>query len=150
MVYLSWHSVIIRVKKYHQRKRLPGGEKEYVIYRASIPVKKAEEMGLDDDELLLVLARKPEWYHLMNWEDKDNREILWPRIPEKIRIELCSLRLAPQELCPKKHVPIIIHAPEKELKKLGLNPNKPITLEELEKKILEKHAKKTVAVSQPA
>ena len=142
---MSWYSVIISVKKYRQRKRLPGGEREYIIYRASIPIKKAEEMKLGDDELLLVLARKPEWYHLMNWEDKDNKEILWPRIPEKIRIELCSLGLAPKELCPKKHVPVIIHIPEKELEKLGLDPNKSIILEELEKKILEKHAKKILA-----
>lgn len=128
----------MRVKRYKQLKKLSAGSKEYVIYRSNIPVEKAEEMNLGDDELLLVLARKPEWYHLMNWRDKDNQEILWPRIPEKIRIELCSIGLAPQELCPKKYIPIIIHALEKELENLGLDPSKPITLEELKKKILEK------------
>ena len=42
--------------------------------------------------------------------------------PEKIRIELCSLGLAPKELCPKKHVPVIIHIPEKELEKTRSRP----------------------------
>ena len=129
-----------RVKAEKQRKKLRSGEeKEYIIYRITIPGEEAKKLGLNPEEenLLLVKLARPRWYHLMNYSDQDVIEALWKKLPTWIKAELCSNKLAPEKLC-SQYQTITLVMTQQEIKELGLDLNKPITLEELKKKILEK------------
>ncbi|MCD6300485.1 MAG: hypothetical protein J7L82_00250 [Staphylothermus sp.] len=144
---LEYVSFLARVKAEKQKKRLKTGEiKEYITYRLTIPREAAEKLRLDpeEDNLLVVRIAKPKWYHLMNYNDKDVAKAIWKKLPTWIKTELCTNKLAPEQLCNQYQTTTLILT-QQEIKELDLDPNKPITLKELEKKILEKHTKKTNA-----
>ncbi len=89
----------LRVKALRQRKKLSSGEeKEYMVYRVTLPKEMIEKLGLEDGDLALVIAKKPKWYHLLNWYDPEIQEKLWKHLPEEAKKELVELGLAPKEL----------------------------------------------------
>lgn len=89
----------LRVRALRQRKKLSSGEeKEYMVYRVTLPKEMVEKLGLEDGDLVLVIAKKPKWYHLLNWNDPEIQEKLWKHLPEEARKELVELGLAPKEL----------------------------------------------------
>ncbi len=89
----------LRVKAIRQRKKLSSGEeKEYMVYKVTLPKEMVEKLGLEDGDLVLVIAKKPKWYHLLNWSDPEIQEKLWKHLPEEAKKELIELGLAPKEL----------------------------------------------------
>ncbi len=133
--------ISVKPKKVRIRNR------EYIQHYINLPkqlVVKLYEMAEEDPgtELPVVILIAPaEWFHGILWEEMPKRA--WKTIPEKARKELEALGLS-REQCK----PVYIIAMEEEIKELGLDPNKPITLKELKEKILGKYIRKTVTISQ--
>lgn len=89
----------LRVKALRQRKKLSSGEdKEYMVYKATLPKEMVEKLKLEDGDLILIIAKKPKWYHLLNWYDQEIQEKLWKHLPKEAKEELIELGLAPKEL----------------------------------------------------
>ncbi len=129
------------VKPYRARKRLASGEeRSYITYRITLPKDFAEKLGLKDDaeDLLLALLVKPRWFHLFDWSNPEVVEEVLPRLTEDEKRILCAT-LAPESVCGRAKPHILIADPE-ELRELGLDPDKPLTLEDLLKTLEKKLA----------
>ena len=128
--------VSVKPKKVRSRGR------EYLQHYINLPKKIAGKLyelaGEDmDTELPVVMIIAPaEWYHGILWEEMPERA--WKTIPARARRELESLGLSRN---PQKKV--LIAADEEEIRKLGLDPTKPITLKDIERKIREQVKKTT-------
>ncbi len=119
------------------RKRLKTGEKEYVTYRINLPTSLAKSLDLTGgDTILLVALKHPRWYHLFDWSNPEVLREVLPRLTEGEKLELCAT-LAPQTVCRGKRPHILVANPE-ELRQLGLDPSRPVTLEDLEEAIKRK------------
>ena len=117
-------------KPYRMRKRLKTGEeREYTGYRIILPRRLVEELGLEGEAPLVARLEVAEWYHLLDWTVPENKA-LWRRLPEKARLDLCSKKLAPEDLCTHTETLTVLARPE-DLQQLGLDPEKPITIEDL-------------------
>ena len=124
-------------KPYRMAKRLKSGEERvYTGYRVILPRRLAEELGLEGEAPLVARLELAEWWHILDWTAPENRH-LWRRLPEEARLDLCAKKLAPPDLCGGREALTVLAEPG-ELRELGLNPQRPITLEELKKAILEK------------
>ncbi len=123
-------------------KKVRSKGKEYLQYYVNLPKKIAEKLyslaGEDVDvELPVVMFVAPaEWYHGILWEEMPERA--WKTIPSRVREELEALGLGRS-----RRKPVLIAATEEELRELGLDPIKPITLRELKRKIIEQIKKTT-------
>jgi len=118
------------VKPYRQRKRLASGEtREYTIYRVNVPKELAEKLGLEGEDIILAFILRPRWFHLFDWSNPEVARELLPRLTREERLELCAT-LAPETVCGDKKPHLILASPQ-ELRRLGLDPSKPITLEDL-------------------
>ncbi len=109
-------------------KRVRAKGREYVQYYISVPKPIAEALAQGDlpelggDGLLLTIYSAPSpWFHALNWSTLPMRDL-----PEGIEKEIKALRL--HEL--GKPLTLIPAKPE-DIKQLGLDPEKPITLEDL-------------------
>ncbi len=112
------------------RKRLKTGEREYVTYRINLPTSLAKSLSLTGgDTILLVALKQPRWYHLFDWSSPEVLREVLPRLTEREKLELCAT-LAPQTVCKGRRPHILVASPE-ELRQLGLDPSRPITLEDL-------------------
>ena len=134
---LEWRSFLAPVAATRTRKRLRSGEeKTYTTYKITIPQRIVEELGLEPGSLLGVLVARLKWYHLFNYEDPQVQQWFWRsrRLPAYAKAELCLLEAVPPQLC-KDYRTITVVASEQELRRLGLEPGKPITLRELEEKL---------------
>ena len=129
-------TLVLPVKPSRVRKKLKGGVKEYVTYRITIPTEAAQALGLEGEAALIVTLERPRWYHLFNWSDPEVAGELWERLTEAQKRKICLKGLAPRELCGGRE-PITILADPDKLRQLGLDPEKPITLEDLMEKIKE-------------
>ena len=133
-------AVPLVVKSYLQRKRLrSGGEGIYAIYRIDLPKELAEGvLGLrpGEEDMILAFFTEAKWYHLFNWSDPEVARELLPRLTEMERLGLCAT-LAPETVCGGMRPHILVAKPD-ELKELGLDPEKPITLQDLMEKIEER------------
>ena len=117
-------------KPYRMRKKLKTGEeKEYTGYRIILPRRLVEELGLEGEAPLVARLEVAEWYHLLDWTVPENKA-LWRRLPEKARLDLCSKKLAPEDLCTHTETLTILAKPG-DLQQLGLDPSRPLTLEDL-------------------
>ncbi len=127
--------VVLEISVKPKKVRVKG--REYIQHYINLPkwlAMKLYEMANEDPEAelpVVMLVAPAEWYHGILWEEMPERA--WKTIPEKARKELEALGLSP-----KSYKPVYIVATEEEVEELGLDPNKPITLGELKKKILEK------------
>jgi len=138
----------ITVELVMRPKKAGAKGKTYLQYVATIPkpvaLKLYEIAGEKPDTTLTLttyLSPAP-WYTGLLWSKNDKT---YKRLPPDIKKELTALGINPED----QDQTILVIAKKKQLEKLGLNPDKPITLEELQEKIIEKHIKK-IAVSQPA
>lgn len=134
---LKYVVFLARVRGERQRKKLRSGVvKEYTVYRITIPREVVEKLSLEPEveELVLVRLAKPRWYHLLNYSDRDIVETLWEKLPLWTKLELCSNNLAPEKLC-SQYYTVTLVLTKQEIQKLGINPDKPITLEELKNKL---------------
>ena len=118
------------VKPYRQRKRLASGKvREYTIYRVNMPKELAEKLGLEGEDIILAFILRPRWFHLFDWSNPEVAGELLPRLTREERLELCAT-LAPETVCRGKKPHLLLASPQ-ELRELGLDPSKPITLEDL-------------------
>ena len=121
--------------------------KTYLQYVATIPkpvaLKLYEMTGEEPDTTLTLITyiSPAPWYTGLLWNENDK---IYKRLPLDIKKELIALGINPED----QDETVLIIAKKKQLEKLGLDPSKPITLDEVEEKILEKHKKKIVTVSQ--
>ncbi len=126
-------------------KRVKTKGREYLQHYINLPkwlATRLYEMAGEKPEVelpVVMLIAPAEWYHGILWEEMPERA--WKTIPEKVRRELEALGLS---RTPRK--PVFIVATEEEIRELGLDPNKPITLEELKRKIIEQEAKKAAPI----
>jgi len=130
-------TLILRVRAEKQRKRLRSGEpRDYVVWRATIPREAAEQLGLDPEageELLVATLEVPDWPLLLLYHDPQTRR-LWDKLSPEARAKACLLGHAPPQLC-QQYRTVTVIASEEELKTLGLEPGKPVTLKELLKRV---------------
>ena len=126
---LKWKVFPAEATRTRMRKRLRSGEvRTYEGYRVTIPLEIARELRLDEDPELVVAVAKPKWYHGIIYEGATEK--LFHRLPPHAKAEICLLGLASENLC-RDYRTITVIASEKELRELGLEPGKPVTLREL-------------------
>ncbi len=85
---------------------------------------------------MITLLSPVSWYHVLKWREEPIHA--YRELPERIKLELEALNLSPEG----GHQTLTVLAKPEELKRLGLNPEKPITLEELKRRMIEQEAKK--------
>ncbi len=126
------------VKPYKMRKKLKTGEeREYIIYRINLPKSLAESLALEEGEdIILAYITQAKWFHIFDWSNPEVLEEVLPRLTERERLELCAT-LAPESVCRGEKPHILVADPDK-LKSLGLDPEKPITLKDLEEAVKRK------------
>ena len=100
-----------------------------------------EAAGRNPEEPLPVIAllAPAAWFHILKWRGEPIHA--WQQLPRDVRLELEALGLTPE---PTDAETLTVLASRKELQELGLDPSKPVTLEDL-RKSLEKKAKPAVA-----
>ncbi len=129
-------------------RRVKAKGREYIQHMVYIPRPIAKtlysqaERSPEEELPILALITPATWFHVLNWKQEPIHA--YNQLPREIKLELEALGLSPQ----KEIIAATILATPMKIKELGLDPSKPITLDELEKKILEKHMKK-IPVSQP-
>ncbi|MHA1632121.1 MAG: hypothetical protein ACTSXC_04840 [Candidatus Freyarchaeota archaeon] len=73
---------VAKVKRIRNRR-----DKEYYIYRITIPHEVAQKLSLEDEDYLLIRTQKAEWYHLLDWKQMKKT---WSRIPQWLKNEILS------------------------------------------------------------
>ncbi len=116
----------VRVKKIRVRGR------EYVQHVIYLPKEIAKQLYREANEEedkplpIILLIAPAKWYHLINWSEYNEKEL--EHVPENILKELKTLGLLPGH---EDEVSVLIEANEDELKDLGINPDKLVSLNEL-------------------
>ncbi len=129
---------LARVKR--QKTTVRG--KEYTRLAVSIPREDLEAvLGEDEEAYAIVYLARVSTVNLLNWDKEDE---LWHALPQEARTELYYHGQAPRK--PNSRI-VMIAAEENEVKQLGLDPEKPLTLADLEKAIRRKIALETRARS---
>ena len=124
-------TLVLPTRPYRARKRLKSGLREYTTHRITIPVEAARSLGLGEGATaLIVTLEEARWYHLLDWSNPEVARELWGKLSREQQLRVCQAGLAPPELC-NNHKPITILAKPEDLQQLGLNPEKPLTLEDL-------------------
>lgn len=128
---LRWRGFLAYVAGVERRKRLSSGEtRVYYSYRATVPRHVAEELGLDPEgDLVLLLAARPRWYHLLNYSEEENLGT-WRSLPEWARAEACIAGRGPRDEC-QGYGFVVLVAPRSEFERLGLEPGSTVSLGEL-------------------
>ena len=109
--------------------------KTYYRYVLTLPRPVLEELISPKDEApVLAYVARASHLNLLFWEEEDD---LWVGLPLEARTELYYQGRAPEK--PKSRI-VFIAAEEDEIRSLGLNPEKPITLKDVVKAIEEKLA----------
>ena len=69
-------------------------------YSVGIPIKIARRLGLrKGDKVLVVISKKLDWYHLIDWYNNPKARELWQFVPREGKIFLCESNAAPVTLC---------------------------------------------------
>ncbi len=113
--------------------------KTYYRYTLSLPREVLERLldGKNEVPVLVYIARASH-LNLLVWDEED---ILWTRLPEEAKTELYYQGRAPTK--PAGRV-VFIAAEEEEVRRLGLDPEKPVTLKDVIRAV-----EKRIAVAQP-
>jgi len=128
---LEWIPVIASLGIERKRVRLRSGEERvYESYRVRIPKEVVKKLGLQGEATVLLQVARPRWYHLLDYREEPLRTRFKQIRKPWIKAEICMLGLAPQDLC-REYRTITVIASEEELRRLGLEPGKPVTLKEL-------------------
>lgn len=104
--------------------------KTYYRYTLSLPREVLERLldGKNEAPVLVYIARASH-INLLVWDEED---ILWTRLPEEAKTELYYQGRAPAK--PAGRV-VFIAAEEEEVRRLGLDPEKPIALKDVVKAV---------------
>ncbi len=132
-------------------RRVKAKGKEYVQHIIYIPRSIAKTLyshariPLREELPVITMIAPTAWYHVLNWKEEPVHA--FNQLPQDIKLELEALGLAPKH----EYIPLTILAKPQEIKELGLDPGKPVTLREFKKKIIEKTVKPTIvkSLSQP-
>ena len=109
--------------------------KTYTRLAVSIPRGDLEEILAGRDEAVaIVFMARASTVNLLHWDEPDH---LWSRLPEEARTELYYHGQAPEK--PRGRI-VYIAAEEEEVRGLGLDPEKPITLKDVVKAVERKLA----------
>ena len=137
---LQWIPIVVSLGVERKRSRLRSGEeKVYENCRVRIPKEVVERLGLKGESTILLQIARPRWYHLIDYREHPFRS-WFERIKKPwIKAEICQLGHAPRDQCSNYRLLLVI-ASEKELEELGLEADKPITLQELKDRLA--HGKK--------
>jgi len=120
---------LARVKR--RKTRVRG--KEYERPDISVPREDLEWVLRGGKEAVaIVLLARASTVNLLDWAEEDE---LWRALPQEARTELYYHGQAPEK--PSSKV-VLIAAEEEELRRLGLDPLKPITLEDIIRAVREK------------
>lgn len=65
-------------------------DKDYFVFRVTIPKKDAEKLSLSNEDHLLVFAEKAKWYHMLDWNKMPET---YAKLPNKIKKEVRELGL---------------------------------------------------------
>ncbi len=135
---LEWVPVVASLGVERKRVRLrSGGERVYEGYRVRVPREAVERLGLQDGGTVLMLLARPRWYHLLDYREEPLRSRFREMRRPWVKAEICLMGGAREEDCRDyRIVPVI--AGEDELKALGLEPGRPVTLRELVERLREK------------
>ena len=61
-------------------------DRDYFVFRITIPKKDAENLSLSDKDHLMIFAEKAKWYHMLDWDQSpETFEMLPPRIKEELK-----------------------------------------------------------------
>ncbi|ALL00763.1 hypothetical protein Pyrde_0713 [Pyrodictium delaneyi] len=128
---LEWVPLVAALGVERKRVRLRSGEERvYTGYRVRIPKEVVERLGLRGEATILLQAARPRWYHLLDYREEPLRSRFKAIKKPWVKAEICMLGHAPEELC-KEYRTVTVIASEEELRRLGLEPGKPVTLREL-------------------
>ena len=133
---LMGHRFLLTVLSARPR-RVRSKGREYWQYNIPIPADLARRLlqmaGEEPGTLLpltIIMGPSP-WYHLINWSAPES-DSLYRRIPNKHRREIEALGL-------RGGGPIVlIPARPEQLRELGLDPEEPVTLDDIVEKIRER------------
>ncbi len=124
-------TLLLPTRPYKTRKKLRTGEKEYTTHRITIPVEAAKKLGLREGATaLIVTLEEARWYHLLDWNNPEVAEELWNKLTREQQLRVCQAGLAPPQLCDNRK-PITVLAKPEDMESLGLDPGKPVTLEDI-------------------
>jgi len=81
----DYMSFVSKIQKVRTRR-----DKDYFIFRVTVPKDVAEKTGVQAGEFLLFKAKKAEWYHMLDWSQMQEA---WQRLPQETqnRIVLSGL-----------------------------------------------------------
>lgn len=73
-------------------------DKEYFIFRTTIPKTIAEKIGVKAGGFVFFKAKKAQWYHMLDWEKMENT---WAMLPQDVRNKviidgLCNQKIMSQ------------------------------------------------------
>ena len=132
---LVWAPLVASLGVERKRVRLRSGEERvYESYRVRIPKEVVERLGLRDGGTVLALLARPRWYHLLDYRVEPLRSRFESIRKPWVKAEICLLGHGPEEACRRYRVVPLI-ASEEELRQLGLEPGRPVTLQELREKL---------------
>ena len=100
----------------------------YLPRRVALKVYEMADRKPGQEVPLIVLLAPADWYHVLAWKPMD---WVWPKLPERTRLELEALGLGPK---PTPEV-VTVLATREEVEKLGIDVEKPITLKELARRL---------------
>ena len=133
---LMGHRYLLAVLSARPRKVRSKG-REYWQYNIPLPAGLARRLlaraGEEPGTLLpltIIMGPSP-WYHLIKWSAPESNS-LYQRIPRRYRREIEALGLRGGDPI------VLVPARPEQLRELGLDPEKPITLEDLVEKIKER------------
>ncbi len=122
-------------------RRVRAKNREYVQHIVYVPRLIARtlydraEKEIDEELPVITMIAPATWFHVLNWKKEPIHA--FNQLPLDIRLELEALGLAPTQ----EYKPLTVLATSQEIEELGIDHNKPVTLEELKRKILEKAMK---------
>lgn len=72
-------------------------DRDYFVFRITIPKKEAEVLDLNEEDFLLLYVQKASWYHMINWEEaSDTYSLLPENIKEDIKNSQVPVPISPK------------------------------------------------------
>ena len=66
-------------------------DKDYYIHRVNIPHSVVKELGIKDEDYLLMHAEKAEWYHLLDWSKMQGT---WNKLPDDVKQKIEASKIS--------------------------------------------------------
>lgn len=65
-------------------------DKDYFVFRITMPKDEAEKLEMKDEDYLLIIAQKAKWYHMLKWDQLPDT---WSLLPEEVQREVKELHM---------------------------------------------------------